>query len=39
MPRWDDISGAHIPPGQRIQLKGPILPRLDSELAGATKKK
>ncbi len=38
-PRWDDITHAHIPVGQRINLQGPILPRLDSELAGATKKK
>lgn len=38
-PRWDDISGSNIPPGQRVNLKGPILPRLDSELAGASKKK
>jgi methionyl-tRNA synthetase len=39
MPRWEDIAESHIPPGQQIQLKGPILPRLDSELAGANKKK
>jgi methionyl-tRNA synthetase len=39
MPRWEDISQAHLPPGQPIQLKGPILPRLDSELAGTSKKK
>ena len=39
MPRWEDIAQAHIPPGQQVQLKGPILPRLDSELAGANKKK
>lgn len=39
MHRWEDISNAHIQPGQRIQLKGPILPRLDSELAGVSKKK
>lgn len=38
-PRWEDISDAHIPVGQRINLQGPILPRLDSELAGANKKK
>lgn len=38
-PRWEDISGAHIPPGQRINLKGPLLPRLDSEIVGAGKKK
>jgi methionyl-tRNA synthetase len=38
-PRWEDIANAHIPVGQRINLQGPILPRLDSELAGATKKK
>ncbi|HEY9685501.1 MAG TPA: methionine--tRNA ligase [Coleofasciculaceae cyanobacterium] len=38
-PRWSDISSANIPPGQRINLQGPILPRLDSELAGASKKK
>lgn len=38
-PRWDDITNAHIPVGQRVNLQGPILPRLDSELAGATKKK
>ena len=39
IPRWADITEAHIQPGQPIQLKGPILPRLDSELAGANKKK
>ncbi len=38
-PRWEDISNSHIPVGQRIQLQGPILPRLDSELAGTSKKK
>jgi methionyl-tRNA synthetase len=38
-PRWEDIGASCIPAGQRVQLKGPILPRLDSELAGATKKK
>jgi hypothetical protein len=39
MPRWEDIAESTIPLGQQIQLKGPILPRLDSELAGASKKK
>lgn len=39
MPQWEDIAQSHIPPGQQVQLKGPILPRLDSELAGANKKK
>jgi methionyl-tRNA synthetase len=38
-PRWEDITHAHIPVGQRINLQGPILPRLDSELAGTSKKK
>jgi methionyl-tRNA synthetase len=38
-PRWDDLANACIPPGQRVNLQGPILPRLDSELAGAAKKK
>jgi methionyl-tRNA synthetase len=37
--RWDDIANACIQPGQRINLQAPILPRLDSELAGASKKK
>jgi len=39
MPRWEDIAQSNIPSGQPVQLKGPILPRLDSELAGANKKK
>jgi methionyl-tRNA synthetase len=38
-PRWEDVANACIPPGQRINLQGPVLPRLDSELAGASKKK
>lgn len=38
-PRWDDIKEACLSPGQRVQLQGPVLPRLDSELAGASKKK
>lgn len=38
-PRWDDIGHSCIQPGQRINLKGPILPRLDSEIVGAGKKK
>lgn len=39
MPHWDDIGQICLPVGQRVNLKGPILPRLDSELAGASKKK
>ena len=39
MPRWQDITESNIPPGQKINLKGPILPRLDSEIVGAGKKK
>jgi methionyl-tRNA synthetase len=38
-PQWTDIGNACISPGQLVNLQGPILPRLDSELAGATKKK
>jgi methionyl-tRNA synthetase len=38
-PQWADIGNACIPPDQPINLLGPILPRLDSELAGASKKK
>lgn len=36
---WEDIDKQPIPAGQAINLQGPILPRLDSELAGASKKK
>lgn len=39
MPQWTDIAASHLQPGQKINLQGPILPRLDSELAGASKKK
>lgn len=36
--RWKDITNSPLPSGQTINLQGPILPRLDSELAGAAKK-
>lgn len=36
---WKDISGTALPKGQAINLQGPILPRLDSEIVGAGKKK
>lgn len=39
MPQWEDIGRSCISPGQKVNLQGPILPRLDSELAGASKKK
>ena len=35
--RWSDLE-TPLPPGQKINLGQPILPRLDSELAGAAKK-
>lgn len=35
---WNDILNAPIAAGQAINLQGPILPRLDSELAGDAKK-
>jgi methionyl-tRNA synthetase len=37
--RWDDLTETSLSPGQRVNLQGPVLPRLDSELAGAGKKK
>ncbi len=37
--RWDDLTNICLPPGQAIALAGPVLPRLDSELVGADKKK
>jgi methionyl-tRNA synthetase len=36
---WNDILNTPLPGGQAIQLTGPILPRLDSEIVGAGKKK
>lgn len=35
---WEDIAHNLIPIGQKLNLQGPILPRLDSELAGDAKK-
>jgi methionyl-tRNA synthetase len=35
--RWEHLF-TPLPFGQALQLRGPILPRLDSELAGAAKK-
>jgi methionyl-tRNA synthetase len=37
--RWDDVVNTPLPAGQTLQLRGPILPRLDSEIVGAGKKK
>lgn len=39
VPQWDDIGNTCLPTGQPINLQGPILPRLDSEIVGAGKKK
>lgn len=36
---WRDLTSTPLPPGRRINPQGPVLPRLDSELAGAGKKK
>jgi methionyl-tRNA synthetase len=36
---WQDILGSPLPKGQVLKLEGPILPRLDSEIVGAGKKK
>lgn len=36
---WNDVSAASLPAGQRINLQGPILPRLESEILGAAGKK
>ncbi len=36
---WADITERPLPSRQPIQLKGPILPRLESEIVGAGKKK
>lgn len=35
---WTDILGKPLSAGQQITLEGPLLPRLDSEIAGAAKK-
>jgi methionyl-tRNA synthetase len=37
--RWDFVLGAPIPDGQQTNPTGPLLPRLDSEIVGAAKKK
>jgi len=37
--RWADILDSPLPAGQKIQLGSPILPRLDSEIVGAGKKR
>jgi methionyl-tRNA synthetase len=36
---WSAIEQASLPAGQAINLQGPILPRLESEIVGAGKKK
>ena len=36
--RWEHITETSLPAGQLVNLGQPILPRLDSELAGAAKK-
>ncbi len=36
---WSDVMGCPLTEGQAINLQGPILPRLEDELAGASKKK
>jgi methionyl-tRNA synthetase len=36
---WQDILTSPLPKGQLLKLEGPILPRLDSEIVGAGKKK
>ncbi len=36
---WDDILKTTLPEGQTVDLQGPILPRLESELVGSNKKK
>ncbi|MBX2861407.1 MAG: class I tRNA ligase family protein [Vampirovibrio sp.] len=36
---WADIQGTPLPGGQAVNLQGPVLPRLESEIVGAGKKK
>lgn len=36
---WSALANAPIPPGQKINPQGPVLPRLDSELVGTANKK
>ena len=38
-PQWHDLTGTRIPPGQALHPQGPVLPRLESELAGTGKKR
>ena len=36
---WQALAATAIPPGQRLNPQGPVLPRLDSELVGTANKK
>ncbi|MBY0405713.1 MAG: methionine--tRNA ligase, partial [Cyanobacteria bacterium] len=36
---WDTLKAPHLEPGQTLNLQGPLLLRLDSEIVGAGKKK